>query len=138
MRPQRSVVGPRSHPQPAWRIAGPADEPSDQLLVGRAHDGNQDASTQLYLRYAGRVTALVKRRCSSELARCAGVEDIVQSVFGSFFQRTGQGHYDFTDCDGMWRMLLVISINRIRTLATYHYAAKRDRHRTIFRSQGSP
>ena len=59
------------------------------------------------------------------------MEDIVQSVFGTFFRRVGQGCYDIPDGDTIWRMLMVIAMNRVRTQATYYFAAKRDAHRTI-------
>jgi hypothetical protein len=105
--------------------------PNDHFLVARCCAGDQDAATCLYLRYAGRVTNLVKRQCSANLAHCAGVEDIVQSVFGNFFRRVGQGNYQISDGDTVWRLLLVIALNAVRSHATFYYAAKRDAHRTI-------
>ena len=41
-------------------------------------------------------------------------EDIVQSVFGSFFRRVGQGYYDVPDGDELWKLLLVIALHKIR------------------------
>jgi RNA polymerase sigma-70 factor, ECF subfamily len=105
--------------------------PSDHCLLLRARDGDQDAATQLYLRYARRLNTLVVRQCSQELARSAGVEDIVQSVFRSFFRRVGQGFYDAPDGEELWRLLLVIALHKIRDKASYHHAAKRDTQRTI-------
>jgi RNA polymerase sigma-70 factor, ECF subfamily len=109
----------------------PADEPSDHSLLWRSREGDQDAATQLYLRYAERLSALVARQCSTDLASRAGVEDIVQSVFGSFFRRIGQGSYDVPDGDELWKLLLVIALHKIREKAAYHHAAKRNAHRTI-------
>lgn len=60
-----------------------------------------------------------------------GVEDIVQSVFGSFFRRVRQGYYDIPDQDELWKLLLVIALHKVRGKATYHHAAKRNAHRTI-------
>jgi RNA polymerase sigma-70 factor (ECF subfamily) len=116
---------PRELPRP------PTEESSDHSLVVRFRLGDQDAATQLYVRYSKRLTSLVKKRCSTELARCAGVEDIVQSVFGTFFRRIGQGCYEPPDGDLVWKVLLVIALNRVRSEATYYFAAKRDAHRTI-------
>jgi RNA polymerase sigma-70 factor (ECF subfamily) len=109
----------------------PASEPSDHSLIGRAREGDQDAATQLYLRYAQRLNSLVETQCSTELAHRAGVDDIVQSVFGSFFRRVRQGFYDAPDGDELWKLLLVIAIHKVREKAVYHHAAKRDMHRTI-------
>jgi RNA polymerase sigma-70 factor (ECF subfamily) len=100
-------------------------------LLWRSREGDQDAATELYARYATRLSALVQRQCSADLARSAGVEDLVQSVFGSFFRRICQGYYDVPDGDELWKVLLVIALHKIRGKATYLHAAKRDAHRTV-------
>ena len=100
--------------QPAAIPMSPAASPTDNFLVGKYREGDQNAATQLYFRYARRLTALVKSRCSADLARVAGVEDIVQSVFKTLFQRIGKGYYDIPDRDELWKLLLVITLNKIR------------------------
>jgi RNA polymerase sigma-70 factor (ECF subfamily) len=109
---------------------------SDHHLLLRARDGDQDAATELYFRYAKRLNILVERQCSQELARSAGVEDIVQSVFRSFFRRVRQGFYDAPAGEELWRLLLVIALHKIRDKASYHHAAKRDAQRTIGGEEG--
>ena len=116
---------------PARITRSPTVEPGDRFLVYRARSGDQDAATQLYLRYHNRLTRLVRKRCSSELARWADVEDVVQSVFATFFRRIAEGCYEVADGDTAWKLLLVIALNRVRSEATYYYAAKRDAHRTV-------
>jgi RNA polymerase sigma-70 factor (ECF subfamily) len=108
-----------------------ASEPSDHSLILRFREGDHDAATQLYLRYAQRLKHLVERKCSAEQARRAGVEDIVQSVFGSFFRRMGKGLYNVPDGEELWKLLVVLALHKICEKAVYHHAAKRDRHRTI-------
>ncbi len=73
------------------------DEASDRSLVRRFRGGQADASTQLYLRYAKRLHALATKQMSAELARRVDPEDIVQSVFRTFFRRLASGHYDVPD-----------------------------------------
>jgi RNA polymerase sigma-70 factor, ECF subfamily len=87
--------------------------------------------TNLHRRYVKRLTRLVERRYSAALARCAGVEDIVQFVFASFFRRIDQGFYDVPVGETAWKLLLIFALNAIPTQATYYNAAKRDTHRTI-------
>jgi RNA polymerase sigma-70 factor, ECF subfamily len=116
--------------QPGATTLSPAASPTDNFLVGRYREGDQNAATQLYFRYARRLTALVRRRCSANLARAAGVEDIVQSVFKTLFHRIGQGYYDIPDGDELWKLLLVITLNKIRAKATYAHAVKRDARRS--------
>ena len=104
-------------------------EPTDHSLIGQSRAGDQNAAAQLYERYAKRVTSLVRRRCPTPLARAAGVEDIVQSVFGTLFQRISKGVYDVPDGEELWKLILVIALNKIRAKATYYHALKRDGYR---------
>lgn len=98
---------------------------SDSSLIRRFHAGEQDAATALYKRYAQRLQRLAERSTSSDLASRFDAEDVVQSVFRTFFRRVQIGHYDLPAGEELWRLLLVISLNKIRTLALHHRAQKR-------------
>jgi RNA polymerase sigma-70 factor (ECF subfamily) len=112
---------------PGEIAAAPAgSNPSDRSLLARLRRGQQDAATELYLRYAQRLRALVRARCSSQLARRVEPDDIVQSVFRRFFRRVLQGDYDVPPGEELWGLLLVIALNKIRTEETFHRAGKRD------------
>src|SRR5439155_9706645 len=111
--------------------AATSGEPTDHSLLQRLRCGSQDAALHLYLRYAQRLRGLAQAQCSADLARRVDVEDIVQSVFGSFFRRASQGYYDVPAGDELWKLLLVIALNKIRTKSAFHRAAKRDVRRTI-------
>jgi RNA polymerase sigma-70 factor (ECF subfamily) len=102
------------------------DEPSDHVLLERFRRGQQDAATQIYLRYAERLRALARSRCGRDLARLVDADDIVQAVFGSFFRRVSQGHYDVPDGEELWKLFLVLGLNKIRAVGAFHRAAKRD------------
>jgi RNA polymerase sigma-70 factor, ECF subfamily len=101
-------------------------EHSDRSLLARLRGGQQDAATQLYLRYAQRLRALVRARVSPRLSRLLEPDDIVQSVFRRFFRRVLQGDYDVPPGEELWGLLLVIALNKIRTEEAYHRAGKRD------------
>jgi RNA polymerase sigma-70 factor (ECF subfamily) len=92
--------------------------------------GSEDAATQLYLRYARRLQQLARARCSPDLARRIDADDIVQSVFTSFFRGVVQGFYDVMTGEEAWRLLLVIALNKIRAKGNFHRAARRDVRRT--------
>jgi RNA polymerase sigma-70 factor (ECF subfamily) len=92
----------------------------------RLRQGNQDAATQLYLRYADRVRGVARAATSADLGRRLDADDIVQSVFSSFFRGVGQGYYSIPAGDELWKLLLVIALNKIRAKGAYHRAAKRD------------
>jgi RNA polymerase sigma-70 factor (ECF subfamily) len=60
------------------------------------------------------------------LARRVDPEDIVQSVFRTFFRRAAQGHYDVPLGEELWKLLLVIALNKVRAAGEFHRAARRD------------
>ena len=123
------VVGISGGQSPDGTACSPLAEPTDHSLIGQSCAGDQTAATKLYERYAKRVTSLVRRRCPAPLARTAGVEDIVQSVFGTLFQRIGKGYYDVPDGEELWKLILVMALNKIRAKASYYQALKRDGNR---------
>lgn len=105
-------------------------EPSDHSLLRRFRRGSQDAATQLYLRYAHRLRALAQVQCSPDLVPRVEVDDLVQSIFSSFFRRASTGYYDVPVGEELWRLFLVIALNKIRAKGAFHRAAKRDVRRT--------
>lgn len=105
--------------------------PSDHSLLRRFRRGQEDGPTLLYLRYAAQVQAVVTRRTSPDLAARVDPEDIVQSVFRTFFRRAAEGQYDVPEGEEIWKFLLVIALNKIRSVGAYHRAGRRDvRHTT--------
>jgi RNA polymerase sigma-70 factor (ECF subfamily) len=75
--------------------------------------------------------ALVVRQSSKDLARRVDAEEIVQSVFRTFFRRAARDHYTVPDGEEMWKLLLVIALNKVRAAGAYHRAAKRDVRQTV-------
>jgi RNA polymerase sigma-70 factor (ECF subfamily) len=111
--------------------AGDALLPSDTSLLRRLRTGDQDAATRLYFRYADRLRQLARAQCSPDLARRVDLDDIVQSVFSSFFRGIGKGYYDVPAGEELWKLLLVIALNKIRAKGAYHRAARRDVRQTV-------
>src|SRR3954454_16489977 len=104
----------------------PDDAPSDHSLLRRFRRGQDDAPTLLFLRYAERLRALASRQSSPGMAARVDPEDIVQSVFRTFFRRAAAGQYDVPEGEEIWKLLLVIGLNKIRALGAHHRAARRD------------
>ena len=111
---------------PAARKAPVLDEATDRSLLRRFKAGCDEAATQLYLRYARRLYRLARSQCPADLAQRVDAEDIVQSVFSSFFRRARQGYYEVPDGEELWKLLLVIALNKIRSQGNFHRAARRD------------
>lgn len=106
-------------------LIGP-DLTSDRSLLRRFRLGQDDAPTQLYFRYAARLKALATKQTGTDLSRRVDPEDIVQSVFRTFFRRAAEGHYDIPQGEEIWKLLLVIALNKVRSAGAFHRAARRD------------
>lgn len=105
--------------------------PSDRSLLRRLKTGEQDAATALYLRYADHVRLLAGAQRSRVLATRLDPDDIVQSVFRTFFRRAVRDGYDVPEGADLWNLFLVIALNKIRNAASYHQATKRDVRQTV-------
>ena len=99
---------------------------SSKILVEMLRVGNQDAAEAIFDRYVARLIALARSRLSARLSRRVDPEDVVQSAFRSFFRRAGAGDYDLSDPGDLWRLLTVITLNKLRRKAEYHSADKRN------------
>ena len=106
------------------------DMSSDLTLLRRFRSGDEDAATEIYLRYAKRLQGLARKQTSADVARRIEPEEIVQSVFRTFFRRVQTGDYDIPAGEELWQLLLVITLNKIRRAAVFHTAERRDVRRT--------
>jgi RNA polymerase sigma-70 factor (ECF subfamily) len=107
------------------------DSVGDRTLVVRFVEGDREAASEIYRRYARRLQALAVAQTSPALSARVETDDIVQSIFRTFFRRAGEGAYIVPDGEELWKLLLVIALNKIRNLAAFHTAAKRDVRRTV-------
>ncbi|MDZ4782921.1 MAG: ECF-type sigma factor [Planctomycetia bacterium] len=110
-------------------------ELTDRSLLRRFRSGEEDAATRLYVRYARRLEALARAQSGAALAARLDPEDIVQSVFRTFFRRASAGQYEIPEGEELWKLFLVIALNKIRAQGAYHRAAKRDAGATCSASQ---
>ncbi len=107
------------------------DEMTDHSLLQKLKDGHESAATALYQRYAGHLRALTARQSSAALSARMDPDDIVQSVFRTFFRRVNTDQYEVPRGDDLWKLFLVIALNKIRNAAAHHTAAKRDVRQTV-------
>ena len=103
---------------------------SDGSLLRRYREGEEEAATALYLRYARRLRALAARRTEGDLTGRFDADDVVQSVFRTFFQAVRRRAYDVPPGGEIWGLLLVLALNKIRNQVEHHRAAKRDVRQT--------
>ena len=88
--------------------------------------GDQDAARQLVDRYLDRLVALARRRLSQRLASRVDPEDVVQSVFRTFFCHAREGKFQIKDQDDLCKLLMRITVHKVLKQVEHHTAAKRD------------
>lgn len=102
---------------------------TDESLLRRVGDGDEAAAAALYLRYASRLRALAAPRCTGYAGRF-DADDVVQSVFRTFFQKAKQRAYTVPPGGELWGLLMVLGLNKVRALVDHHQAEKRAVGRT--------
>jgi RNA polymerase sigma-70 factor (ECF subfamily) len=93
--------------------------------------GDPDAARQVFDRFARRLIALAGARLEERLGRKEDPEDVIQSVFRSFFRRQRAGQFDLDGWDNLWTILVVITLRKCHNRAEYYHAKCRDIAREI-------
>jgi RNA polymerase sigma-70 factor (ECF subfamily) len=102
------------------------EDPADEELLREVRKGDQRAASQLYERYFRRLVRLTDNYTGPDLSTRFDAEDVIQSVFGSFFNQVRCGLYEVPVGGDLWPLLLVIALQKIRRYRVRHRAAKRD------------
>ena len=103
-----------------------AEPDDDREVLERWRAGDEEAARQLFDRYAERLVALARRRINQRLASRIDPEDVVQSVFRTFFHRAQQGQFRIDDQDELGKLLVRITLHKTLRQVAFHKAAKRD------------
>lgn len=104
-------------------------------LVDKVRAGDQDAARQIYDRYLERLLALAQRRLSQRFASRVDPEDVLQSVFRSFFLRMRDGQFTVEGEDDLTKVLVQITIHKTLRQIAFHQAERRSTQREC--SQGA-
>jgi RNA polymerase sigma-70 factor (ECF subfamily) len=122
-----------AHPNPCRCLIMPED-PSFADLLGRLRRGENAAAAVVVDRYARRLIALARAHLDRRILRKEDPEDVLQSVFKSFFQRCGAGQFRLDSRDDLWSLLVSLTLHKCGHRADYFRAARRD----IKREAGEP
>ncbi len=90
-------------------------------LLEKVRAGDQPAAEVLFSRYCRRLTSLARSRLSSRLKRRTDPEDVVQSVFRSFFFGARAGRFTLSRKGDLWRLLA--SITKHKLLRQFRHAS---------------
>jgi RNA polymerase sigma-70 factor (ECF subfamily) len=103
-----------------------SDALPEALLAQYCRSGDEQAARQLFDKYMERLVALARRRISQRLASRVDPEDIVQSVFRTFFGRLKAGEFEIGDQDDLCKLLMRITVHKTLRQIAFHQAAKRN------------
>jgi RNA polymerase sigma-70 factor (ECF subfamily) len=94
-------------------------------LVARWRQGDQQAAAQLFHRYAERLIVLARSHLTPKLAQRVDPEDVVQSVYRSFFAETRAGRYEFDRGGDLWHLLVAITHHKLYDQVKHNTRQKR-------------
>ena len=108
------------------RPAGTIEDASFNGFIKRLANGDERAADELFALYSKRLVALARTRTSRRLQQKLDAEDVLQSVFRSFFVRQRKGLFELTDWDGLWGLLVRITLRKCNRNLERFQAARRD------------
>lgn len=95
-------------------------------LVVRLRDSDGEAAQLVFDRYADRLAGLAYRNLSQRMRQRIDPEDVVQSVYRSFFRKAEEGRFTIERAGDLWRLLAAITVAKVKGQVEYHTAQKRD------------
>jgi RNA polymerase sigma factor (sigma-70 family) len=95
------------------------------VLLERFREGDDLAAEALFSRYFERLTSLARSRLSVRLASRTDPEDIVMSVYRSFFVGARMGRFTLSRGGDLWRLLASITKHKLLRQARHHGAERR-------------
>lgn len=100
-------------------------------LMAKLQAGDQEAATRVFHQFACRLIALAGHRLDRHVRAKIGAEDLVQSVFRSFFTRHSAGKFHLDNWGDLWGTLVVITLRKCGRVSQYFHAARRDVQREV-------
>ncbi len=111
-------------------MAAPRD-PAFEAFLARLRAGDRDAAAEVFTRFTHRLVALARSRMDQLIRRKVDPEDVLQSVYRSFFRRHGEGQFDLESWDHLWFMLTTFTLRKCGHRIEYFRAACRDVQREV-------
>lgn len=95
-------------------------------VMARVRAGENQAAARVFNQFAQRLIALARSRLDSHTRQKVDPEEVVQSVYRSFFKRHAEGQFNVQDWDNLWTLLAVITARKCANRVNFFRAACRD------------
>jgi len=87
------------------------DDTFPQLLA-RVREGDDDAAAVIFRRFVDQLSAHAHRHLSLAVRRRTDAEDVVQSVYRTFFRRAREGEFQLDHWGSLWGLLTRITVRK--------------------------
>jgi RNA polymerase sigma-70 factor (ECF subfamily) len=105
----------------------PSNRPTDfQSFQKRLQAGESEAVKKLFDQYSQRLIQLADKNIHPALLKRFDGEDIVQSVFRTFFRRQEEGRFQIEHAQQLWQLLVTLTLCKTRSHARKHTAERRN------------
>jgi RNA polymerase sigma-70 factor (ECF subfamily) len=94
-------------------------------------NGETDAEAELVARYTQRLLELARKQLPERVRGRVDPEDVLQSVYRSFFRRLKGGKFAFEDSHDVWRLLATMTVYKARNSVRFHQRLRRDVRREM-------
>jgi RNA polymerase sigma-70 factor, ECF subfamily len=95
-------------------------------LIAKLHEGDEDAATEVFNRFAQQLAGKARNRLDTIMQKKVDPEDIVQSVYRSFFTRQKDGQFQLENWESLWGLLLTITMRKCGRKIDHFHTDKRD------------
>ena len=104
----------------------PEPRGDDLELIAEFQAGSEAAARELFDKYCERLMRLASRRIGQRLTSRVDPEDVVQSVFRTFFTRARNDEFSFHEQDDLLKLLVRLTVNKVLRQVAHHRPAKRN------------
>src|SRR6202043_933728 len=95
-------------------------------LMVRLNQGDQAAAAKVFHRFTNRLVGRARIHLDGRVRQKVDPEDVLQSVYRSFFLRQAQGQFELEGWDNLWSLLTVLTVRKCPRVNRCFLGGRRD------------
>jgi RNA polymerase sigma-70 factor (ECF subfamily) len=108
-----------------------ATEDSFAQMMARLRAGDPTAEAELFERFRQRLIGLARAKLDARLRAKVDPEDVVQSVYHTFFRRHAEGRFELGGWQDLWSLLTVLTVRKCGRWREHFYTDTRNVQREV-------